>query len=394
MCTAAHFGRNWIARPAPITASLWWRLILPGILGLASLMAAMTPGSGIVSPVLAQGPQGETITPGSHLPRGQVQVTVESRSDGVYLQISYRDSSPGQSSGTTSPGGGVPAQAKQPESSTGNSTSPFVRSWTDPDTNIYYSQTGDGTTYSLEPVNIGQASQGPGGWFTTGSQQYPNSTPYAFNVNGNFQSITWIPNNPPSVNWGPPPPAVNTAPPGGNGASTNPIDVALDALGHVPLPNIQLKANPGLGLVAMPSWFWVEGYDGSPFGTSRTVTIPPEVGPEVPITVVPASDPRRQPTSFTVSVRVWPSRYEWYFGDGATLVAQSLGKAYPAESDIQHTYEHSSLPFPSGFPLRLTVDYSAEFSVSTGGGGALPTITRTYEAAYPVQEVQPVLTHP
>lgn len=351
------------------------------------------------STAAADGQPGEERRAGMTAGRTSFEAVVRSDGQGVWIEIHAQQSIPGTSGASGNPASNTstsPSNAAQPgNSSSGSSSSPvFTRSWTDPDTNIYYSQTRDGTIYSLEPVNIGQASQGPGGWFTTGSQQYPNSTPYAFNVNGNFQSITWIPNNPPSVNWGTPPPAVNTAPPGGNGASTNPVDVALDALGHVPLPNIQLKANPGLGLVAMPSWFWVEGYDGSAFGTSRTVTVPPEVGPEVPITVVPADDPRRQSTSFTVSVRIWPSRYEWYFGDGATLVAQSLGKAYPAESDIQHTYEHSSLPFPSGFPLRLTVDYSAEFSVSTGGGGALPTITRTYEAAYPVQEVQPVLTHP
>ncbi|MDE3075208.1 MAG: hypothetical protein KGJ86_07240, partial [Chloroflexota bacterium] len=80
------------------------------------------------------------------------------------------------------------------------------------------------------------------------------------------------------------------------------------------------------------------------------------------------------------------------FGDGNSLVTQSLGQPYPAESDITHSYEYSSLPFASGFPVRVTVEYDAEFRVNGGGPQGLPPIIRTYEHDYPVQEIQPVLT--
>ena len=112
----------------------------------------------------------------------------------------------------------------------------------------------------------------------------------------------------------------------------------------------------------------------------------------MPITVVPADDPRRRGTSFSVSVRLWPSRYRWDFGDGQSLVTTSLGKPHPAESDIRHTYETSSLGFADGFPVRLTVTFHAEYRVNGGPAQALPSITQVVEYPYRVQEAQSVLT--
>jgi hypothetical protein len=59
---------------------------------------------------------------------------------------------------------------------------------------------------------------------------------------------------------------------------------------------------------------------------------------------------------------------------------------------VQHTYEYSSLDLPDGFPVRVTADFLAEFSVDGGTFQALPPIRRTYENRFRVQEVQPVLT--
>jgi hypothetical protein len=168
--------------------------------------------------------------------------------------------------------------------------------------------------------------------------------------------------------------------------------VALDILAQVPMPSIRIRMNPGLGLVALPGWFWVEGYDNRPFGASRTVEIPPAVGPEVPVAVVAAGDPRRRGSSFTVDVRVSLARYEWSFGDGGALVTRSLGRAYPAESDIQHTYEYSSLGRPNGFPVALAAEFAAEYRVDGGPAQALPPVRRTYASGYRVQEAQAVLT--
>ena len=92
-----------------------------------------------------------------------------------------------------------------------------------------------------------------------------------------------------------------------------------------------------------------------------------------------------------MEVRIWPTRYNWSFGDGSSLVSQSLGKPYPAQSDIQHTYQFSSLGYASGFPVRLTISFAAEYRVNGGAPQGLPTIQRTYETGYRVQEVQSVL---
>ena len=214
-------------------------------------------------------------------------------------------------------------------------------------------------------------------------------------VDDQFQGVIWIPSttNGGDVHLGPPPPqpAVPPNPPAGNASSTDPHEVALGLLDHVPLPIIQVKTNPALGRVALPGWFWVDGYDGKPFGTARTVTVPPAVGPEVPLTEVPRDDPRRQPTSFTVSVRVWPTSYQWSFGDGASFATVSLGAAYPAVSDIQHTYAYSSLRFPDGFPVKLTVVFNASYQVNGGAAQWLPPIAHTYSSSYPVQEAQAIL---
>jgi len=227
-------------------------------------------------------------------------------------------------------------------------------------------------------------------------QQHPDERPYALYTDGEFGGIVWLPNsaNPDTLRFGAPPADIPlaVAAPVAPGVTIDPRQVALEALSHVPLPAIQIQMNPELGLVAMPGWFWVAGYDGQPFGTVVTVDVPPAVGDDVPTELVPADDPRRQATSITVEVRVWPSSYAWSFGDGTGLTTDSLGAPYPQESDIQHTYEHSSLRFPGGFPVQLTVEFAAAYAVDGGPPQPLPAISQTYAARYRVQEVQAVLT--
>ncbi len=340
--------------------------------------------------------------------RTTIRTTVESRPDGVYVQIEVRQTAPGVQQAATSPGSARPSIGARPvvagsssvsgapatsggSSGATASTASRERTWTDP-TGIHH-QDADGRQIDLTPPMISSATRDS--WVTQ-LQQHPNEDPYLVYTDGQFGGLVWIPRgtNPNSIRFGAPPAGAPppVAVPAGGGITIDPREVALDALSHVPLPDIQIRMNPSLGLVALPGWFWVEGYDGQPFGTSRTVDIPPAVGAEVPVELVPADDARRRGSSITVDVRVWAARYEWSFGDGASLVTRSLGKPYPQASDIQHTYEYSSLRFPGGFPVRLTVEYAAEYRVNGGPPQPLPPIRRTYEAGYRVQEVQPVLT--
>lgn len=358
------------------------------VAGLIVLVAIALFPSGVA----ADGAPGTSVVVGSNAGRTAFQATVRTDSQGVWVEVHARRSADGVSTPPSSGGTSVSTSSTSTTTSSGASVSPttIVRSWYDAQRG-YFSQAADGTIFSLEGINIGLAGAGSGGWYATGSQQHPNSTPYAFSVNGVYQNVVWIPNSTPNVNWSTSL-IIGTATASTGGTRVDPSEVALDVLNHLPLPRVQIKANPGFGLVALSSWFWVEGYDGTALGASETVSVPPEVGAEVPTTDVPADDPRRLATTFTVDVRVRPTRYEWSFGDGTTLVAQSLGKPYPAESDVKHVYEHSSLPHPNGFPLRLTVDYSVEYQVNGGAPEQLPPIRQVYEASYAVQEAQPVLT--
>ena len=196
-----------------------------------------------------------------------------------------------------------------------------------------------------------------------------------------------FPTDPPFIEL----PAV-TLPSSVNRAAIAPRTFVADILEDVPLPTATVRMNPDLGLVAVPTWFWVEGYDGRAFGVSRRVNIPAEIGDDVPADDVPRDDPRRRPTSMTIVVTVRPSRYEWSFGDGKRLVTRSLGKPYPQASDVKHAYEHSSLRSPSGFTVGLTIEFTAEYRINGGATQALPPIRRSYESSYRVQEIQPVLT--
>ena len=183
-----------------------------------------------------------------------------------------------------------------------------------------------------------------------------------------------------------------TLPASATRAAIAPRVFVADILQDVPLPTAKVRMNPDLGLVAVPTWFWLEGYDGRAFGASRRVNIPAEIGADVSFDDVPRDDPRRRPTAMTVTVTVRPSRYEWSFGDDTRLVASTLGKPYPQASDVKHTYEFSSLHSPAGFTVGLTIEFAAEYRINGGAAQALPPIRRSYESSYRVQEIQPVLT--
>jgi hypothetical protein len=327
------------------------------------------------TPVSADEPGGNPFRMDVRKNNATVATTIRGDSAGYDVEISVRQAAPGDRAGSSSIGATTGKQDRaSPSEESSQSGTAGVRS--SDETRPSLTQTADvrpaNDSTTRRPVTVTVWT--PDGVGTRRQlREYPGPSTYYTFVEGGSQGILWSPDTgtqalPPDVR-----------PAGGGGL--DPREVALDILARIPLPELRVRANPGLGLVAVPSWYWVEGYDGAGFGEARTVTIPP----------ANPLDPNDRGTSFTVEVRAQGSRYDWSFGDGRGMTTRSLGRPYPAESDIQHTYQHSSLPFAAGFPVRVTAEYRAEFRVDGGAPQALPAVRRTYGSDFRVQEIQPVL---
>lgn len=274
---------------------------------------------GVTSRVQAD--DGDPWTPGEDKPG--TSISVESSDDGVTIYIAVSESSPGSSS--------------DPSSSSNADGS-------------------GGWSCTADVMNIGNASRE---WFERESALHPGEAPWVVRCDNGYFAIVWLP--------------IDTEPTDieivvVQGDSVDPATVAAELLDHVPVPNIVIGVNPTTGLVAMASWFWIEGYDGLPIVASDTLG------------------------DVTVEVEITPTGYRWNFGDGATLDTTSLGQAYPQESDIRHTYEQSSLSVGGSFAVTVEITFSARYRVNGGSWQPLQPITRAFTAAYPVQQLQSILT--
>src|SRR6266511_2739095 len=147
----------------------------------------------------------------------------------------------------------------------------------------------------------------------------------------------------------------------------DPETIAMHLRNEIPVPNVEIEINPGRGLVGLESWFWLEGYDGSPIEDS--------------------TDAFGQ----LVEVEARVKRYEWSFGDGNTIAARTPGRSYPHRSQIRHVYERSSAGLPSGFPIEVTFAFNVRYRVDGGGWIEIPGISRVAETSYRVRESQAVI---
>jgi hypothetical protein len=252
---------------------------------------------------------------------------VQSGPNGVTIRIAVSQSSPGL------PGSGAPI------STGGGSTS------------------GGGWNCRADIMNIGNATRS---WFESEAPQHPSQSPWVVNCTNGYTNIVWLPNTASSSNVSV---VVDTG-----GSAVDPVALAAELLDQVPVPDIEIGVNPAPGLVAMPSWFWIEGYDGAPITTSRSLA------------------------GVTVEVQITPTSYRWSFGDVAKLETTSLGRAYPATSEIRHTYEQSSLAAGGKFSVTVDLTFSARYRVSGGAWQSLEPITRSFTSPYPVQQLQSILT--
>ena len=191
----------------------------------------------------------------------------------------------------------------------------------------------------------------------------------------------------------PPGPLVPPAPP--PGACTAISGAVLDLCGTaasrrvviapaVPLPPITIHVNPVHGVVHVPDWYWVTGYAGGSESATRDYSLYWSL-PGTPITdpgtglVIGQNPGRSGDYHISVTVTYQPSRYRWDFGDGTVVDTSSLGQAFPTTSDVQHSYNLSSLLQPDRmYTYRLIVDWQGDWRVTgdaTGSGPVEPRLS-------------------
>ena len=210
--------------------------------------------------------------------------------------------------------------------------------------------------------------------------------------------------------------------------SFDPYPLAVRMAAELPPPDLRIGMNPALGMVRVPTWFWVEGYDGGLLSQSESVLEAHER-----CQLVAVRDENRQPvldeagrprvrrectvdsTTFTVDVRLWPGRFQWDFGDdhsrsigcpgqgdcGDALGQMFIDSSHP--SPIQHPYVWSSLGVngeQDAYTVKLGITFAAQYRVTVGGSGgtdgwrSLPERELSWSASHKVQEAQAVLTRP
>ena len=198
------------------------------------------------------------------------------------------------------------------------------------------------------------------------------------------------------------------------GAGPDPHQVALAMWDQMAMPNLQLDFNPRRGMVAVPTWFWVDGYDGAVLPLSNTLHFSEQ---RCSRTTDPTTGEARQacssiPHSLTVVVRAWPRLYTWDFGDGGpgeqlgcgAVAACPIGLGRPftdvqSPSPIAHAYQWSSLGIngaADAYTVRLVITFGAQFQFSRDGAPMsgwqeLGDRALTWTAAHQVQEAQSVL---
>jgi hypothetical protein len=205
---------------------------------------------------------------------------------------------------------------------------------------------GGGSGCWLDPVtNIGQA------FYDSFKQQLGGGlSPFFLWCNKDMKGLVWL-----DMSGGNPVPSVD------------PEAIAMHLRDEIPVPRAEIGVNPARGLVGVDSWFWIEGYDGSPIEDS--------------------TDAFGQ----LVEVEARVTNYEWSFGDGDTIEAKTPGRSYPHRSEIRHIYQGSSAGLVSGYPIEVTFTFEVRYRVDGGGWIELPGITRVAGTSYPVRESQAVI---
>ena len=142
----------------------------------------------------------------------------------------------------------------------------------------------------------------------------------------------------------------------------DPTALAESLVGHVPVELATIDVRPeGRAVTGIPSYFWIEGYDGRPITDEATLG------------------------TTTVAVEIGLDTVTWDFGDGTPPLTAGLGQAWPERSEIRHAYRDRGT-----YDVTVTIRLRPTFTVNGGAAQALEPITRTATLTYVVDEVQAV----
>ncbi|MDQ6669719.1 MAG: hypothetical protein M3069_03025 [Chloroflexota bacterium] len=194
---------------------------------------------------------------------------------------------------------------------------------------------------------------------------------------------------------------------------------ALGAESSIRWPRIAIGANPNdPATVAVPTYYWVSGYDGSPRSVGITAVVQEgerctptfETNPDGPQTQT-GQDCFPNLVTYRVTVTARPTTFSWNFGDnqrnptkdGQQSVVtkaglEGLGTPYQAptwSSPIMHLFNVSSyrLEAEGGFPITLTVTYQVDWEAGASAtgerqSGSLGSLQQTVARPQRVQEIQ------
>ena len=205
----------------------------------------------------------------------------------------------------------------------------------------------------------------------------------------------------------------------------DPLPLALRLEAELPAPDLRIGMNPARGMVAVPTWFWVEGYDGGALSQSETVVETHEVchlvsvrddrgGAAPGLRRSAQHSPGTAPSNATLSpstcgcckpLRVDSAIAPGEYAPARMVCPDALGQPYidptAHPSPIQHPYRWSSLGQggpADAYTVRLGITFGAQFRVTLNGnsqGGwrssrSHPGVIQAHQ----VQEAQAVLTRP
>lgn len=204
-----------------------------------------------------------------------------------------------------------------------------------------------GSNLTYQPIQNGVAPGGGSGALLVACP--PGNTPYSvFDATGTLIGIVCVSNqNPPA------------------GPLPAPLQLAQQASAQQPWPSLQVGINPGTGLTGLASWFWLGGNPQMPDATASA-------GP------------------LTVTVHASLIEVVWDFGDGSGVSSGTdLGRAFPAQSSIQHVYQTSTFARPGGYTCAALVRYRVTYSLNGGPFAELGVKAQPYSVSYQVNQLQP-----